>query len=140
MKKKMISLMLVLALAVGVCPAAFAASTFAPQNNVLGIQPREILTQSKMKIVTVGNEYAAIVTVNYTVRPETSNSSGYYITGILNGSIKNLKGWTDVRNVNINRNSIIYSQNYQQAVVSFTYEASIGEGYSTYSNTITINL
>lgn len=142
MKKKMIGLMLALALAVGICPAAFAASAPIPQNDVLEIQPREILTQSKSQIVTVGanKEYMAIITVKYTVRPESSNSSGYYITGVLSASIQNLKGWTSVGAANINTNGIVYSQNHQQAVVPVTYEASIGEGYSTYSNTITINL
>lgn len=139
MKKKMIGLMLALALAVGICPAAFAASAPIPQNDVLEIQPREILTQSKSELVRVGSN-VAVITVKYTVRPEKSNDSGYYITGILNASVQNVNGWTAVGSATINSDKVVYSNNHQQASVPVTYEASVGAGYDTYSYTITINL
>ena len=38
------------------------------------------------------------------------------------------------------RSGITYSNNHQKAFVPITYQASIGSGYSTYTDTITITL
>ena len=138
MKKKMISLLLVLALAVGICPAAFA--TDAPQNYASEIQPREVLTLSKTQAVAVDGKHIARITVKYTVRSEPSNISGYYITGISSASIESVIGWTAVRNAKINQSGIVYAQNHQTAAVPVEYEASIGAGYSTYKDIINIDL
>lgn len=104
------------------------------------IEPREILRVNITETVYVGSQYAAEITLPYTIRNEASNSSGYYITGVLSGSIRNVKGWTAVRNVDFNPFDITYSDNHQVAVVPITYEASIGSGYATYDDIIVIDL
>lgn len=134
----MISLLLVLALVVGVCPAAFAADS--SQNHTSEIQPREILTLSSTQYVYLGQQYVAEITLLYTARNETVNGSGLYITGILSGSAKNVRGWAAVGAVTIDQAHIVYSSNHQKASVPITYQASIGTGYNNYTDTIYINL
>lgn len=76
------------------------------------------------------------VKISYTSRDESSNSSGYYITGVSKAEIVGYTGWYAARNISIT--DIRYYSNNQFAIVTFTYEASVGTGYATYSSAVTI--
>lgn len=102
------------------------------------LQPRNVV-MTHTETVYVGNNTAE-VTVSYTTRLEQSNSSGMLITGVLGGTIKKKRGWDSVTNLVIDPYGVEYSHNRQKAIVPITYEASLGEGYSTYSDYVTINL
>lgn len=95
-----------------------------------------------MKIVVKNvAENIADITVKYTVRDEISNRSGYYITGIQSASVKKVKGWTAIRSdVTIDREHIVYSNNFQTAAVPIVYHASIGSGYGMQTATVLIEL
>lgn len=95
-----------------------------------------------MKIVVKNvAENIADITVKYTVRDEISNRSGYYITGIQSASVKEVKGWTAIRSdVTIDREHIVYSNNFQTAAVPIVYYASIGSGYGKQTATVLIEL
>lgn len=139
---RLTTLLMAAALSVSCVIVPAAASPISENTDqilTLEAQPREILRAKETHNVHVGTRIAA-VTINYTVRYEASNSSGKYITGVLNGSIENVSGWTDVRNLSIDPYGVIYSKNHQVATVPITYQASIGEGYATYTDTFTIDL
>jgi len=92
--------------------------------------------------VYAGNNYAAKITLTFTVRNDSSNATGLYITGILNGTAQKVSGWVsiDPSSVHIIRDGITYSRNNQVASVPITYEGSIGSGYQTYHDIIIIDL
>ncbi len=104
------------------------------------ISPREILKSSVTKTVTYNGNKAKI-TLYYTYRFESSNTSKKYITGVTSASISKVSGWYSVGTVTINQNQISYSRNHQVASVPVTYTAGHGEGNNTTcSVTLTISL
>lgn len=78
------------------------------------------------------------VKINFTCRDEASNSTGYYITGVLNAVLVGKSGWTSVRNVQVETDKITYTSNCQYANVPIKFEGSIGSGYAEYSTSVTI--
>ena len=101
-------------------------------------QPRAMYDLSLSDVVSYGeNKVRATFTV--TVRDETANSSGFYITGIKGVSIKNVSGWYSVKSTGSIK-SISYTNNHQQATVDITYQASAGAGNNTYSGTAKISV
>lgn len=134
--------MLAMLLSVVMMCSCFVVTAGAVEDQDADASPmsaREVLTLSQTQNVYVGTKIAKL-TVNYTVRSETSNSSKYYITGILNASITNVVGWTAVNSATIDRSGIIYTNNHQTATVPITYQGSTGSGYAPYSIVITIKL
>jgi hypothetical protein len=124
--------------------SAFAAQpnenhTISPTSD---IQPREFMNLKTTQTVYAGNNYAAKITLTFTVRNDSSNATGLYITGILNGTAQKVSGWVsiDPSSVHIIRDGITYSRNNQVASVPITYEGSIGSGYQTYHDIIIIDL
>lgn len=102
------------------------------------IQTREILKSSATKTVTYGSNKAKI-TLYYTYRYDSTNSSGKYITGVTSASISKVSGWYSVGTVTIN--NISYSRNHQVASVTVTYTGGHGEGNNTTCTaTVTISL
>ena len=91
----------------------------------MAVQPREIMTFSKTQRDDKSTDELVLIadiTVKYTVRDEISNRSGYYITGIQSASVKKVKGWTAIRSdVTIDREHIVYSNNFQTAAVPIVY-------------------
>jgi hypothetical protein len=75
--------------------------------------------------------------IYYTCRDEDSNSSGYYITGVMRAEIVGHSGWTAVRNASIS--SVTYSSNHQYATIVVTFQASVGAGYADYSTMVKIS-
>ncbi|MBS4880532.1 MAG: hypothetical protein KH138_09580 [Firmicutes bacterium] len=136
--KKILAMLLSLVMMCS-CFVITAGAVETQDVDVSPMNAREVLTLSQTQNIYVGNKIAKL-TVNYTVRSEPSNTSGYYITGILNASITNVVGWTAVNSATINRSGITYADNHQLATVPITYQGSVGSGYATYSTVITIQL
>ena len=103
------------------------------------IQPRRNVVMTHTESVYVGSNEAE-VTIYYTTRLEESNSSQLYITGVMRGTIKNVSGWLYVTDLDVDIYGLVYSHNHQKVVVPITYRASVGDGYTTYSDSITIDL
>ena len=138
--KRLITMMLALIMAVSclMVPASASDTESAQAGDISTIAPRQILTYSKVHRAYVGAN-AVDITIKFTARDDIANDSGYYITGILNSSIKNVSGWYSVGAVSINRSGITYSNNFQYASVPVTYQASGGSGFHTYTTTVSIN-
>lgn len=146
--KKIISLMMALVMSLSLCVGAFAAENTATTaeeetapTNV--IQPRDYmnLTYTERVVCTVNNKRCvANISINYGVRDDESNESGYRIVSIGGVSATKVSGWTAVGDATILENSIAYRNNRQQADVTVQYEASTGSGYDTYTVTLTIDL
>lgn len=141
--KKLVAIMMAVAMSFS-CFALTVSAVDINENagqdvSVSAVQPKQILTYTHTQYVYSGVNVAKI-TMKYTARDDEVNDSGYYITGILNASIKKVKGWTAVGSVSIKRASITYTRNHQIASVPISYEASSGQGYNTYTDTIRIEL
>lgn len=91
MKKLM---MLVLALALSISCLAIPAGAVELEENqadaYMTIQPREFMTLSRTQRVVYNSSLnlAVDITVNFTVRGEAGNKSGFYITGMHSASAK----------------------------------------------------
>lgn len=104
------------------------------------ITPKEILKGSVTKTVTYAGNKAKI-TLYYTYRFESSNTSKKYITGVTSATISKVSGWYSVGSATINQSGISYSRNHQVATVPVTYTGGHGEGNNTTcSVTLTISL
>ncbi len=104
------------------------------------ITPKEILKGSVTKTVTYAGNKAKI-TLYYTYRYESTNTSKKYITGVTSASISKVSGWYSVGSATINQSGISYSRNHQVASVPVTYTGGHGEGNNTTcSVTLTISL
>lgn len=123
---------------------ACSASTFT---NVFAEEPvvevesvcREMISRSKTIDYTHPTMGGIIsVTVYYTTRYDSGNSSGKYITGITSLKASKKSGWYSVSST-CSITNISYSANHQTADITFTYKASTGAGYNTYSGSITLN-
>lgn len=145
--KKVISLMMVLAMSLSLCVGAFATenTTVLEEDTAFAnaIQPRDYmnLTHTERVVRTVNSKKCvANISVNYGVRDDESNESGYRIVSIGGASAVKVSGWTAVGDATVVESSIAYRNNRQQADVTVQYEASTGSGYDTYSVTLTIDL
>ena len=100
---------------------------------------RDILTMSWTD--TFYDPYGADVTVYYTVRRESSNSSGQLITGILYAEGSNPgSGWYAVDSSVSIYQTPIFGNNYQKAYVPVCYRVSSGSGWITKYDVVIINL
>lgn len=138
--KRFFAMMMALLMTVSCLVISVGASEVKDANteNSSTVEPKQILTYTKVHRAYVGSS-AVDITVRFTARDDAYNSSGYYITGILSASIKNVTGWHSVGSVTINRSGITYSDNYQYASIPVTYEASGGSGLRTYTTTISVS-
>lgn len=87
--------------------------------------------------VTVGEHMAAItVGFDYDLQGDAK-----VITNIGPATAENRTGWHHVDSaVTIDEDKIIFSNEDAKAVVPVTYQASIGEGYASYDDTVVIDL
>lgn len=139
--KKLVAMMLAVAMSV----SCFVLTAGAVDVNEVGgqsvslteVQPREILTYTKTQKIYEGS-LVAKVTLKYTTRSESGNTSGEYITGVKSISIAKVSGWVNVNSVSVKK--IEYSKNHQRANVFITYKGSTGSGYHKYDDEITISL
>ena len=144
--KKMMVMLLVLAMSISclVLPAGAVQVEGNPCDMHMAVQPREIMTFSKTQRDDKSTDELVLIadiTVKYTVRDEVSNRSGYYITGIQSASVKKVKGWTAISSdVTIDREHIVYSNNFQTAAVPIVYHASTGSGYEDKTAIVLIEL
>lgn len=140
----MMALVMSLSLCVGAFAAENTAATVEEETTFTNaIQPRDYmnLTHTERVVCTVNNKKCvANISINYGVRDDESNASGYRIVSIGGASATKVSGWTAVGDATIVENSIAYRNNRQQADVTVHYEASTGSGYDTYSVTLTIDL
>lgn len=146
-KKYYIFVVLVLMLTVSANDMVFAAesSVFCENTEVIcmgetsnsTVTPRLMYDRTFTAKYTTGNDVLK-VTAYATVRDETANSSGFYITGFKSITVTKVSGWQNVSDGEIK--SITYANNHQQAVVKFTFKGSIGSGYKDYSGIVTFNL
>ena len=139
--KKLVAMVMAVAMSISCFVITASAVDFNENGgqsvSVSAVQPREILTYTKTQKVYVGS-LAAKVTLQYTTRSESGNSSGEYITGVKSISIAKVSGWTSVRNVKVTR--MAYSNNHQKADAYISYEGSVGSGYTTYDDVIHLSL
>ncbi len=135
--KLTVSCMMVFSILANVTVPIYASEVIDP---VSEITPREILKGSVTKTVTYAGNKAKI-TLYYTYRYESTNTSKKYITGVTSASISKVSGWYSVGSATINQSGISYSRNHQVASVPVTYTGGHGEGNNTTcSVTLTISL
>lgn len=89
--------------------------------------------------ITASNGNQVRISMTLTVRDEMGNSTGGYITNVKNISASNAGGWISVKS-QVYYTTPTYSHNNQQVSFMVTYEASIGEGYESYTGQVTIHL
>ena len=128
-KKYYIFVVLVLMLTVSANDMVFAAesSVFCENTEVIcmgetsnsTVTPRLMYDRTFTAKYTTGNNVLK-VTAYATVRDETANSSGFYITGFKSITVTKVSGWQNVSDGEIK--SITYANNHQQAVVKFTFK------------------
>ena len=145
--KKLMLVVLALALALSISCLAIPAGAVEFEENqadaYMTIQPREFMTLSRTQRVVYNSSLnlAVDITVNFTVRGEAGNKSGFYITGMHSASAKKVSGWTAVASdVKIDVNNIVYRNSYQTAAVPVIYRASTGSGYDEYTAIVLIEL
>lgn len=141
MKNKLLKLtvlcMMTFSIFANVTVPIYASEVIDP---VSEITPKEILKSSVTKTVTYAGNKAKI-TLYYTYRYESTNTSKKYITGVTSASISKVSGWYSVGSATINQSGISYSRNHQVASVPVTYTGGHGEGNNTTcSVTLTISL
>ena len=134
--KKVISILMLACIFSVACISDY---TYAAESNTPSISieetnsnPRIILLETtKTKTVThsSGNTIKIKATIVY--RDESSNSTGHYIVNVEDLTITSYSGWVKATNASII--SKTYSNNCQTVTVKFSYQASIGEGYTTYT-------
>lgn len=136
--KKFFAMMMAMLMSISCLVVSASASNIddATAKDTSTVEPKQILTYSKVHRAYVGSS-AVDITLKFTARDDAHNTSGYYITGILNTSIKNVTGWHSVGSVKIDQ--VSYSDNHQFASVRVTYEASGGSGLRQYTTTISVN-
>ena len=133
--KNLFTLCLILAMAI---PTNVKAMEHTTSTEAYEIAPRAMYTWTFNDTVFNGNNKIN-VTATGTVRDETANTSGLYITGFTSLKISNASGWQNV-DPNGNIVSVSYSNNHQKATVVFNYKASIGAGLTTYQGVATFSL
>lgn len=91
---------------------------------------------------TVGfGEYSARIIVQFTYDVYEVDGADYKIRDIVSARAENLSGWLSVKSdVEIDTQGIIYAKDRQQAIIPFTYFASIGEGLAEYTGVVSIDL
>lgn len=133
--KKLFALCLILALGI---PTNVNAMSYTVAEEVNEVTPRAMYTWTFTDTVSHGNNKVK-VTASGTVRDETANTSGLYITGFTSLKISNAGGWQSVSSSG-QIVSISYSNNHQKATVVFNYKASVGAGLESYQGTATFEL
>lgn len=89
--------------------------------------------------ITAANGNTVRITMTLTVRDEMANQTGGYITNVKNVKAYNDSGWVYVSpTATISQPE--YTHNHQEVSFTVFYQASIGEGLTNYSGTVTIHL
>ena len=89
------------------------------------------------EVVRVGQNTVRI-TVNFTFE---EGEEGYSVCEISSAYAEDAEGWCSVRrDVEIHQEDLLFSKEGAKVEVPFTYHASIGVGYTAYTDTVVIDL
>ena len=138
-KKKYVSIMLCICLLFSIGTMSVTAEESKKGMISQESTPYAMYTLKKNDTLTYGDGYSVKILVTYTARDETANSSGLYITGVQSIDVTGYSKWDKVSS-KVTINSITYSNNRQKAVISLTYQASIGAGLNSYQDSVTITV
>lgn len=130
----------IVAAALGGAPMEANAKEEAPAGAALAVSPRAFYNNSRKATVEFDGN-SATFQVDFTVRDETSNSSGFYITGINSVSVDSFSGWKSVAVKDWSNGDVTYQDNHQTAKIPITYAARDKAGKaSDLSTTLTITI
>lgn len=94
-------------------------------------------TGTLSEMVYVG-KYCALVTLKFTYEQDGAH---LMVRDIVEARAENIAGWWSVQSdIQIDTQRIEYSKNDMEAVIPFTYYASIGEGWAEYSDVAVVDL
>ncbi len=135
---KLIRIILSIFLCISICAMpAYAADSISAKPVI--DEYTETHNRTVSRTVNINNTYKTKITLTFAVAKDLSNSSGWRIIGVLDGSASNAGGWVYV-SPTITIKSVTYADNCQKASVLVEYYASIGAGTSAYTALITIKL
>ncbi len=138
--KKLLSIIFAIVLTIS-CPLTLVEAAEAPEDVDSESLTRDFIQADLTQKIYSGSKYVT-VRIHYYMREDLSNSSGYRIVSVGNGSVTpDYSGWTSVSSILIiDQDNIDYTFNRQVASIPVTYYVSMGYGYVAQQGTATINL
>lgn len=90
------------------------------------------------QIVRTGDRLVAEITIPFKYERKKGQA---VITEVGEATARNISGWVHVNSaVTIDRDKTMYAKDGAKAVIYVTYEASVGSGFTTYDDSIQIDL